>query len=238
MSAPQKLAVPLAARVAALPDVPDAEIPAIVSPEVANAAARAMQEGHTHYTDRPGILPLRQRVVEILGAINEMEMSTDEVTITCGAVEGRFVALKQLVKAGSKVLAASNDSEIAAPTHLIGATFTTDPNDEGISLLYLSPADAAAQRDALLQQAAANGWWVIWDMSATESTNTFHPAQNPTLAKKTITLGEVTELPGWRVGWMAGSEAANKLRAFKQSMTICTTSVSQWAALGLKGSPS
>jgi aspartate/methionine/tyrosine aminotransferase len=40
-------------------------------------------------------------------------------------------------------------------------------------------------------------------------------------------------LPGWRVGWLAGSEVAEKLRSLKQSMTICTTSVSQWAAVAL-----
>lgn len=238
MSSPQKLAVPLAARVAVLPPAPDTESPASVQPEVASAAAQAMVDGHTHYTDRPGILPLRQHVVEALGAANGIEMSADEVTITCGAVEGRFVALKQLVKADGKVLALSRDSLIAAPAKLIGAGFTTSANDDGINLLYLTPADDAAQRDAVLQQAAAHGWWIIWDMSVAGSASAFHPAQNPALAKKTITLGEVNELSGWRVGWMAGSEAANKLRAFKQSMTICTTSVSQWAALGIKGSQS
>jgi len=238
MSAAQKLAVPLASRVAALPAAPDTESPAVVQATVASAAAQAMNAGHTHYTDRPGILPLRQHVVETLGATNGIEISADEVTITCGAVEGRFVALKQLVKAGSKVLAASADSLIAAPAELIGAGFTISAGEEGISLLYLTPADDPQQRDALLQQAAANGWWVIWDMSVSGSSSAFHPAQHPALAKKTITLGEVSELSGWRVGWMAGSEAANKLRAFKQSMTICTTSVSQWAALGLKGSQS
>ena len=39
------------------------------------------------------------------------------------------------------------------------------------------------------------------------------------------------QMPGWRVGWMAGSQAVEKLRSFKQSMTICATSVSQWAAV-------
>jgi arginine:pyruvate transaminase len=237
MSAPQKLAIPLAARIAVLPPAPDTETRETMNPSVASAAAQAMTDGHTHYTDRPGILPLRQHVVETLGAANGIEMSANEVTITCGAVEGRFVALKQLVGAGGKVLAASGDSLIAAPAALIGAGFTTQADEDGISLLYLTPADDPAQRDALLQRAAAHGWWVLWDMSV-GSGSAFHPAQNPALVKKTITLGEVSELSGWRVGWMAGSEAANKLRAFKQSMTICTTSVSQWAALGLKGSQS
>jgi aspartate/methionine/tyrosine aminotransferase len=62
----------------------------------------------------------------------------------------------------------------------------------------------------------------------------FHPAQNADLAARVVTIGSLSAyIPGWRMGWMAGSEMAGKLRAYKQSMTICSTSVSQWAALGL-----
>ncbi len=235
MSLPAQLARPLAARVTLLPKTIDIEASTIFNEGVAQAAAKAMADGHTHYTDRPGILPLRQNVVEALGARYGIEMSADEVTITCGVIEGRFVALKQLVPAGSKILAVST-STLAAAAQLVGADMTEDATAENIVMVFLTSADNAAKRDAILEQAATKGWWILWDMGAFGSDENFHPVQNPALAPKTITLGEVNELSGWRVGWMAGSSAANKLRAFKQSMTICTTSVSQWAALGLKGS--
>jgi aspartate/methionine/tyrosine aminotransferase len=235
MSLANTLARPLATRVKTLPDPIAPDSTSSFNEGVANAAAKAMTDGHTHYTDRPGILPLRQNVVNSLGARYGIEMSADEVTITCGVIEGRFVALKQLVPAGSTVLALT-PSPIAAAAQLIGAEATTDVNAENIVMVFLTPADNPTQRDAILEQAAAKGWWILWDMGAFSSDENFHPAQNPALAAKTITLGEISELAGWRVGWLAGSSAANKLRAFKQSMTICTTSVSQWAALGLKGS--
>lgn len=235
MSLPAQLARPLAARVSLLLEPNNIDSAPIYNEAVAQAAANAMTAGHTHYTDRPGILPLRQNVVNTLGARYGVEMSADEVTITCGVIEGRFVAFKQLVPAGSKILAAT-PSPIAAAAQLIGAAVTDDAAAENIVMVFLTPADNPAKRDAILEQAQANHWWIVWDMGAFSSDENFHPAQNPALAPKTITLGEINELAGWRVGWMAGSSAANKLRAFKQSITICTTSVSQWAALELKGS--
>jgi aspartate/methionine/tyrosine aminotransferase len=89
--------------------------------------------------------------------------------------------------------------------------------------------------DPLLGQARQRGWWIIWDTSGSGGTG-FHPAQNPKLAGRVVTIGSFSDrMPGWRVGWMAGSDQAKQLRAYKQSLTICSTSISQWAALGLVG---
>jgi DNA-binding transcriptional MocR family regulator len=103
-----------------------------------------------------------------------------------------------------------------------------------ISLAYLTPTDAQPQVETLLRQAITHDWWVLWDISQTEET-TFHPALNPAITPRVATVGSFSAwMPGWRVGWMAGSEKVEKLRAYKQSMTICSTSVAQWAALGLR----
>jgi aspartate/methionine/tyrosine aminotransferase len=104
---------------------------------------------------------------------------------------------------------------------------------DSVSALYLTPADPRPVVDALLSMARERGWWVIWDMSRAPAGD-FHPAQDAALAPRTVTLGSLSDyLPGWRVGWMAGSRRAAELRAFKQSMTICSVSISQWAAAGL-----
>lgn len=234
---PQTLARPLAARVADLA-APVERVDSPTIPEsVIQRAVAAMRDGHTHYTDRPGILGLRTIAVDKLGRQYGIEMSPDEVTITCGATEARFVALKQLARSGTAVLCAGEGEAIVNAAKLLGVeivgTRSAAPLPDNISILYLTPADDRAAIDSLLEAAVQNGWWVIWD-TADGITGDFHPAQNPALAAKTITIGSFSrEMPGWRVGWMAGSQMANKLRAFKQSMTICTTSVSQWAALGL-----
>lgn len=239
---PQTLARPLAARVAALPDPSDSATtpnpPAAALPTaVIDRAVQAMHDGHTHYTDRPGILPLRTLAVEQLGAQYGIELSPDEVTITCGATEARFVTLKQLAKPGTTVLCAGEPTAIASAAALLEINVTAAQDSptlpDSVSILYLTPTDDRASVERLLEAAAQQGWWIIYDVSA-GITGEFHPAQNGALAPKTITIGSLSpQLPGWRVGWMAGSQMANKLRAFKQSMTICTTSISQWAALGL-----
>lgn len=227
------LARPLAQRVLGLPD-PTENMSSLPVPEgVIDKAYEALDAGHTHYTDRPGILPLRTQIVNALNRQYGLELNPDAATITCGATEARFVALKQLAPAGTFVLHAGSGAVLTAAAQLLGLELTTDTSAP-VSLVYLTPADDAAVVATVCEQAAAKNWWIVWDVSA-GLTGSFHPAQRADLAPQTITVGSFSAaLPGWRVGWMVGSKAANKLRAYKQSMTICTTSVSQWAALGLE----
>lgn len=234
MSGPQTLARPLAQRVAGLPEPaslpPGPDLPA----PVIEAGVAALAAGKTHYTDRPGILPLRTRVVELLQRRFGLALDPDQVTITCGATEARFVVLKQLTPPGSAIVSPGDPAPIAVAAQLVGAIIVREVSDPGaVSLLYLTPADPPAVVTPLLAQAAERGWWVLWDISGTAETP-FHPAADPALAPRVVTIGSFSaQLPGWRVGWMAGSQQAGKLRAYKQSMTICSTSIAQWAALGL-----
>jgi aspartate/methionine/tyrosine aminotransferase len=257
MSAPQTLARPLAARVGGLPAPAEPNEAPPVPQGVIAAAEAALEAGKTHYTDRPGILPLREYAVAWLGRTYGVEVPAEAVTITIGATEARFVCVKQLVAAGTGLAVVQHHPAIAAAAALAGVPLATASDDPAaISAVYLTPADAMEQTHALLQLAAARGWWVIWDTTRPTpafSANTvteirqddaprrseqgaaFHPAQDGTLAAQVVTLGSLSDaLPGWRVGFMAGSKAAGKLRAYKQSMTICSPSVSQWAALGLE----
>ena len=234
MSTPQILARPLAKRIAQLAEPHDyAEAPA-VPPAVAEAAANALRDGQTHYTDRPGIAPLREMAVSELGRRFGVELDANEVTITCGATEARFVALKQLT--GGKAIAALGHTHlIAQAAALINSPIVQQVSDPAaVSVLYLTPADDTEAAKALLAQAAANNWWIVFDTSV-EGNKLSHPALDAALASHVVSIGSYSRhLPGWRVGWMGGSSAANKLRGYKQSMTICTTSISQWAALGLE----
>ncbi|MBL8131999.1 MAG: hypothetical protein JNL42_09085 [Anaerolineae bacterium] len=238
MSAPQQLSRPLSARVASLPDPPDPmarQGAAETSKTVIQAAFEALDAGRTHYTDRPGILPLREKAVAEIGRRCGLELSADEATITCGATEARFVAIKKLVKPGQKILCAGSGAAVQGPAALIGAALTDDPNAEGIALIYLNSADPADRVEACAGAAISReSIWLIWDMSP-DAGSAFHPAHlHPSLAERTITIGAVGDAHrGWRVGWLAGSKAANALRAYKQSITICTPSISQWAAMGI-----
>jgi aspartate/methionine/tyrosine aminotransferase len=234
MSGPQTLSRPLAARVQGLPEPADLPPGPDIPLPVIEAAVAALDAGKTHYTDRPGILPLRVWVTQYLRSRFGLLLDPDQVTITCGATEARFVTLKQLARTGSQIACPGDPAPIATAAHLVGAALAREVADPAtVSLAYLTPADAPGQVEALLQQAADYDWWILWDISGTQGT-AFHAAQTPALAPRVVTVGSFSDqMPGWRVGWMAGSEKAAKLRAYKQSLTICSTSVSQWAALGL-----
>lgn len=244
MAAPETLTRPLAARVAGLPEVVErTDSPTIPQP-IIEAALTALAEGKTHYTDRPGILGLRKWVSEYLQQQFNLSLKPDDVTITCGATEARFVTIKRLVKSGESILCPSDATTIAGAAHLVGVKIVRQVNNGAdIRLLYLTPNDPPDALDPLLEQAAEVRWWIVYDLAQPSPPDPLslrargsHPAQNAALAPKVITIGSLSHvMPGWRVGWMAGSEMADKLRAYKQSLTICTTSVSQWAGMGVVG---
>lgn len=234
MTAPQTLARPLARRVADLelpaerfgsePDIPDSVI---------QAAVDALARGETHYSDRPGIPEFRTWVASQLLDRYGVKLDPKEVTITCGSTEARYATMTLFAEAGSQVLCPGDTAMIAGVARVLGVEVVRTADDpQRVKVLYLTPDDPDEVVDAALQLAAQHGWWIIWDMSFARRQRDFHPAQQPPLTARVVTIDTVSEhMAGWRVGWMAGSEAALRLRAFKQSITICTTNVSQWAAL-------
>ena len=64
---------------------------------------------------------------------------------------------------------------------------------------------------------------------------------NPELGANLVTIGSFSAgygLAGWRVGWLSAPPETMKLfRELKQAMSICTTAVSQFAALSVLDGP-
>ena len=230
MLAPQTLSRPLAQRAVAL----DAPQPPSESPptpaHVMDAAAEALARGETHYTDRPGIPEFRQWVANHLAARWQLEIDPGEVTITCGSTEARYVALTLLTEPGGSALCLGDGAPIRGALQLLDGRVVRQP-DADTRLLYLRPDDERAAVNYWLGWAETSDWWVIWDMSFAAADD-FHPAQRESLAGRVVSIDTLSgALPGWRLGWMAGSAAALRLRSGKQAITICTTAVSQWAGL-------
>ncbi|MCY3574191.1 MAG: aminotransferase class I/II-fold pyridoxal phosphate-dependent enzyme [Chloroflexi bacterium] len=230
MTPPQTLSRPLAKRVASLaalrppPDCPP------TPPHVIDAAVDALARGETHYTDRPGIPELRGWVARHLHERWGLRVDPSEVTITCGSTEARYVALTLLTEPGGAALCLGDASLIRGPLQLLDGHIVEQRVD-ALRLLYLRPDDDRATVLKLLQQAQTTDWWIIWDISFC-APDAFHPAQDTQLAERVVTIDSLSQgLAGWRLGWMAGSAAALRLRAGKQAITICTTAVSQWAGL-------
>lgn len=225
------LSRPLADRVSKL-DMPtftptDYEIPQSAK----DGAIQALADGKTHYTNRPGIVPLREWVATEMNTLFGLSIDKDEVTITCGVEEAIFACV--MVLAETNVYCAGDASQLHGAVTLkdVPLVYTPDDITDG-TLIYLTGSDSQETINTALEKANPEACWIVWDVShAGAETN---PAQNDTWASRVVTVSDSEDvLPGWRIGWMAGSEKAGQLRSFKQSMTICSPSISQWAVDGL-----
>ncbi|MCY4063222.1 MAG: aminotransferase class I/II-fold pyridoxal phosphate-dependent enzyme [Chloroflexi bacterium] len=232
MQSPQTLSRPLAQRVENLeaPQPPAVMAPTLTA-SVVDAAVTALDRGETHYTDRPGIPEFRTWVAEHLRERYDVSVDPSEVTITCGSTEARYVCMTLLAPPGSSVLCPGDSARIRGALHLSGARIV-DSIEDDVSLLYITPDVYRETSIELLQRAEESDWWIVYDLSFAKTDPPFHPAQNPKLASRVVTIDSLSHhMAGWRLGWMAGSEMALRLRAGKQAITICTTAVSQWAGL-------
>ncbi len=228
MATLETLSRPLAQRInklhpAALVEVAEPDI----ADNVIEAAGASLDRGETHYTDRPGIVELRNLIAERLNTRYGLSIEPAAVTVSCGSTEARFCAVQILAEKALICPGDTSNVEALAALNEVPLLKSGEGAPAG-SALYITPADDV---EALLAQAVTAGWWVIWDVSGTTAPD-FHPAQNPELTARVVMIDDLeAEMPGWRIGWMAGSEKWSTLRGAKQALTICSSCVSQWAAL-------
>lgn len=231
------LAVPLSMRAQQLVACGYTELqgPVDQAPEkVIEAVLEALERGETHYTDRPGILPLREQVTRLLEAqfAVKLDAKTDTV-ITCGVTEARFVAIQQLLTPGEALYAAAYPERLEGALLIRGASLTSDLTTAKV--LYLTSRVSEEEQRELLRCIDDQETAVILEVE--EGPDNFHPGQVKSFADRTVTIGDLGARDGlksWRVGFLAAStNEAKLLRDFKQALTICTTNLSQWAALAL-----
>ena len=180
-------------------------------PERARAAAlAALERGETHYTDRPGILPLRERVADWLEHHYGVRVNPKtSIVITCGDTEARFVALQQLLGSGDALLCLGDAPLVKAAlvireAELVDAKTEVEPEKlESVKGIYLSATAPPDLRDKWLEEAEARGWWLIYDVTEDPDCNA-HPATDAALSARTVTIGGVGYAQGlesWRVGF-------------------------------------
>lgn len=75
-----------------------------IAPEAVQEFAGALERSETHYTDVLGITPLREEVARILAEFGLGRPDSENVMITAGEQEARFVALQTLARAGYTTL--------------------------------------------------------------------------------------------------------------------------------------
>ncbi len=228
------------------------------TPDSVRQATVATMERHQcdHYTRRPGLAALCQRVAGLL-AERGIDVDAGSGVIISGSIEeARFVTLRALAEDKTVYLPqAVPATPYAAGIDFAGATLEAiDPDGELPSvsggLLIVpdpSPATGRPMAEAVLQRLAA--WAAAGDLvvvvDATLASPLAPDAALPTLAawpetaSRTVILGSFPTpgLAAWQVSWVAGpSSLVTAVRDMKQAMTICTPAPGQYAALaGLAG---
>jgi len=231
------------------------------TPEHVGAAARdALDRGETHYTAGSGIFELR-RVLAERSTAEGFSATADAVVVTNGGSEALYIALQSVLAEGDHLLVAGPVApNIVQMTAFIGAIpvyipvraadrfvpsvdalTSLGPTPRAILLASPSPVTGVAiSNDVLLGLIAAadeRGILVILDRSLAWCTfeSTSEPFNNAALGARVLTVGSFSTafaMSGWRVGYLSAPEGfIGEMRELKTAMSICTSAVSQYAAL-------
>lgn len=72
---------------------------------ICDAAAEALRNGETFYTDQRGILPLRQSLAGYTKRTFGIDVSTDEVSLVTAGMSALYLAMNMLIEPGDEVIA-------------------------------------------------------------------------------------------------------------------------------------
>lgn len=230
---------------------------------IRQAAKDALDRGETHYTSRPGVPELRQSIASRSTA-EGFPATADTTVVTNGGAEAIYIALQGVLSAGRTAIVVEPVSpHVIEMITFIGAKIERIaprvedrfvPSSDALehsnahALVISSPSlisgveIPAPDLERLIGAAVARGMDVILDRSGVPCLYQPHSAPfNAELGANVITIGSFSAgygLHGWRVGfYTAPADRAAKLRGLKQALSICTTAVSQFAALAALEGP-
>lgn len=241
---------------------PDFDTPRFIR----DAAAEAVENGATRYTATEGILPLREAIAAAANRSLAPAMpavTPAEVVVSSGSKQSLYNACVCLFGPGDEVLvptpawtsyyemvglaratavpvygAVDNALKVTAAQLAAAATSRT----RGLMLCSPSnPTGAVYSREeytAILELAAARGWWVISDeiyiriaygepaLSALELV----PSRDNLVVINGV--AKAYAMTGWRIGWSIAPVAVSRaMTAFQSHTTSNSAAVSQHAAL-------
>ena len=73
-------------------------------PHIKAATIAAITAGHIHYSDPPGIAPLREALAHKLSSINGIAVTADDVVVTNGLTHASFAAFFAIINPGDEVI--------------------------------------------------------------------------------------------------------------------------------------
>ena len=192
---------------------------------ILSAIEAALRAGDTHYTARPGLIELRAAVATRIARCGgpTLDPATD-IVITAGEEEAMFVAIFALGWPGT--MCATLTQEPGRHSSLFAALNVTTKTDDGAAAVYRDIHRAAAKPSSEIASE-------IVDAGDLVATGASWPSVD--LRPRTLLIGSLDALPGagtFRVGFVLGrGSVMDKVRSWKQALSICTAGPSQRAVL-------
>ncbi len=208
-----------------------------------------LDAGETHYTTRPGMVELRQRVADALAGFGAPARGPEAVLITAGEGEAVFASLLGLgYGPGDSARFSGRWRPHGRLLDMMGVTPLEEPLPEDEA----SESEAEAERGRLLPpprsaKAAASPGESAKPAAAAEASGGPVPivclgdvfgtaaAELPDLARDAVYVGNLDGLPEmdmFGLGFVAGSpERIKRIMTWKQAFSICSPAPSQRAAL-------
>jgi aspartate aminotransferase len=201
--------------------------------QVRDAAAQALQDGHTHYSPLLGEPALRDALSVKIGALLGSSVSTSDVLITQGGTAGLAAAILGAVNPGDKVVIPDPTYSLYADlVSMAGGTIVPVPLAEDLHwdlealvgalegakmFVFCNPSNptgivhSRAELEALAELVAGTNILVLSDEAYSDLVYTPEPFTSALeiagLAGRTIycqTFSKSYAMTGWRVGYLWG----------------------------------
>lgn len=217
---------------------PDFDTPA----QVRAAAARALEEGHTHYSPLLGEPELREELAVRIGGLLGGPVSSSDVLITQGGTAGLAAAILGIVNPRDKVVIPDPTYSLYADlVSMAGGTIVPVPLAEDLHwdldalsealpgakmFVFCNPSNptgivhSKAELEALADMVAGTDTLVLSDEAYSDLVYTPEPfvsaLEIPGLADRTIycqTFSKSYAMTGWRVGYLWGPSSITSAAA-------------------------
>ena len=218
-----------------------------VPPSILTTVRTALLDGETHYTNRPGIPELRQRLAEEVERLGGPSYDSDSIVVTNSEREALYVVLLSLrFELGEVLVSAADTSRHArlfrlcqlCPVPATGTSVSTPLT----RLIYREWPGNSDEQESLctlgsgMKRSASQSFVDIVNIIDMGTRLGKSPTNFPPLTvDQTILIGNLESLRGMESfgrGFIAGpKEAIGPVRTWKQALSICTSAPSQRAAI-------
>ena len=208
--------------------------PDFATPErITRAAAKALEDGFTHYSPMRGEPVLREAIARSLSETAGGDLSADDVLVTQGGTAGLAAAMLAVVNPGDRVVIPDPSYSLYADlVNMAGGTVVPVPLAEDLHwdlaalsdalvgarlFVFCNPSNptgivhSRAELDALAAAVAGTDTLVLADEAYSELVYTPEPStsalQLPGLRDRTVycqTFSKSYAMTGWRVGYLWG----------------------------------